>query len=193
MIGIAGRAAMGAASSVFAEIPITSGPITAKSVIFEIANGWGHASYIGMRQVDFLNEGSKITMSDASHTTYGSQYPDGAHYRDNAFRTGTSKVGSRNDNGWQTNTGEVLTQRLVVVFASPITFDKIVICNNHSSGGGTERGVKDMKIYTSTDSITIPTYGLEITNKTFLFDGQVPKHASANTADEQIIVELDEA
>ncbi len=160
---------------------------TAKSVILDIADNWGSSTYIGIRQIDFWYDGSKIANLSADYTAYATSTPNAAFDMEYAFDTSTSKTGSSFYSGWVTPSGVETNERLICVFDSPITFDEIRINNNHASGNLTDRGAKNVVINISTDTITNTTYGASIANSTKIFDSQFDQHVSSDEEDEQIL------
>ncbi|MCP3921900.1 MAG: hypothetical protein GY714_04865 [Desulfobacterales bacterium] len=152
-----------------------------KSVVFDFADNWGSGIYLSVRQIDFYNSGSKVTMLPANFTAYATS-DNNAQIAEYAFDTSLPKTGDY-DSAWA---APILTnQRLIIVFNTAQTFDKIVINNFHEFGGSTSIGVKNTKIYTSTDAITDTTYGAEITNSELIFDGVIAQHPASDTADDR--------
>jgi hypothetical protein len=166
-------------------IELSGGAVTAKSVIFDIADNWGN-TFLGIRQIDFWSLDSKITMT-TNYTAYVTSYYN-ADFRD-VFDTSLGKIG-----GWSTGGGSWLSpnwnntnQRLVIVFDTAQTFDQIRVNNFHDSGAATGHGAKNVKINISSDEITNTTYGATITNSELIFDGQFDEHVASNVEDEQIL------
>lgn len=162
---------------------------TAKSVVLDIADNWGHVSYIGIRSVDFYLSGSLIALNTTNFTVYytsqlASSYPATA-----IFNTSLSKIGDWAITQWLS--APPAANRISCVFNSDIEFDSIVVNNSHASGSNTTSGAKNVKIYISSDSITNNTYGAEISNSTQIFDGQFQQHIASNVADPKIISLID--
>ena len=72
-------------------------------------------------------------------------------------------------------------------YPSGIDFEGITINNSHVTGAQTTRGVKNTKIWTSTDEITSHTYGEAIPNSTLIFDGVIDEHVAVDQVDDQIL------
>ncbi len=111
-----------------------------------------------------------------------------------AFITGLSKTGVAVQQAWLSEGTYVTDQRLMVVFNSPITFDKIVINNwtywsTSGVGGFTTYGARNVAITTSTDEITDITYDADIANSTPLITSEWPRHASEDVIDDQTVWE----
>jgi hypothetical protein len=158
---------------------------TAKSVIFDIADNWGHASLLGLRSVDFYMTESKI--ANATPTAYETTALNGDTIAEYVFDTDLSKTGDASTRSWIGSLNSITNQRLIVVFDTLTTFDDVRINNYHSSGGYTERGAKNVVINISSDTITDTTYNVSISNSTKIFDGQFNQHVGSNVEDEQIL------
>jgi hypothetical protein len=167
--------------------------ITAKSVILDIADNWGDGTFVGLRQVDFYYEGSKITLDPATdYDAYvTSTYSAVTRDPEFVFDTSLSYTGGASYNSWLSGAGNNTNQRLIVVFTTPLTFDKIVINNEHATnttgGGESDRGAKNVVMTSSSDEITDTTYGATITNAHEMFNGQFEEHAASDVQDDQIL------
>ena len=160
--------------------------ITAKSIVFDFLNSWGDPSLkMGVRRIEFFLGGSRITVTSGfsayATTTDASVSPD------YAFNTNGSKTGAQGGSSWISAYANSVYQRLIVVFTTPIVFDRIDIDNSHHYGFLVEVGVYNAKITVSTDSITDTTYSAAIANATLVYDGQFREHAGVNTADPQTL------
>lgn len=160
-----------------------AGGHTAKSVILDIADNWGDPSYTGIRQIDFYSEGTKLALTTSDYTAYSTSY---SFVPANVFDTSTSLIGGASTESWQSD-GAAISQRVICVFDSEQTFDSIVVNNYHTTGGGTARGAKNVKIYTSSDSITNTVYGADISNSTTIYEGQFNMHVASDVADNQTL------
>jgi len=164
---------------------------TFKSIILDAADNHGDASYIGILSVDFWFEGSKITNIETTDfvayatTEYSTSY-DAAM----AFDTSLPKTGTATGNRWYSSVGNNSIQRLICVFNSETEFDEIRINNSHHGGTLTDRGINNVKIHGSTDSITDTTYDAAIANSTLIFDGVFAEHVGTDTEDEEILTLL---
>jgi hypothetical protein len=165
--------------------------IIAKSVIFDFADDWGGSSvYMAIRSIEFWFAGSMIPVT-SGFTAYATSQYSTSYIPSYAFNTSLTKIGTWASTTWISGnfSGSSVEQRLIIVFDSPITFDKIVINNAHHNGGYTDEGVKNTVITSSIDAITDTTYNAEITNPTVLFDGVISKHITSDVADDQIYYE----
>jgi len=163
--------------------------ITAKSVIFDIADNWGGAVAMMIRSIDFLLNGVKLDVGGTVTATYYGSAPYSANYAiANAFIVSKSKTGDNIYNGYQTNTGNT-NRRITIVFDIPQEFDEIVINNFHDSGTYTEYGFKNVIITASSDIITDPLFGNEISNPTVLFTGIIRQHVASNVEDPETVWE----
>jgi len=158
---------------------------TAKSVILDIADGQGNTTFLSIRQIDFYFEGSKITMLPANFTAYGTTNSGANYLPEKAFDTSLSLIGTSSGTSWQGDTYSITNQRLIIVFNSEQTFDKIVINNAHASGGGTDRGANNVVINISTDAITSTVYNEAIANSTEIFNGVFTEHTASDVEDDQ--------
>ncbi len=156
-----------------------------KSVIFDFANNYGGARQ-AIRAIEFYINGVLLEMID-NFTGYVTSYYNHEWQSSAAmaFNTTLSKIGGDSGNAWVA--GSSSNQRLVIVFDSVVEFDTMVIYNAHNSGGGTTQGVKNTKIYISSDEITSVLYNEVVTNSDLIFDGIFPIHASLNIEDPQTV------
>jgi uncharacterized repeat protein (TIGR02543 family) len=161
----------------------------AKSVVIDIADNWGNTNGINVRQIDFWNNGSKITNVETTNFTADAT-TDFASWYDAAlaFDTSLNKIGDAGWNSWESNDEEIINQRLICVFNTVTDFDEIRVVNGHSSGSMTDAGAKNVVINTSSDTITSTTYNDTITNSNLAFDGQFDQHSSVDEEDEQILI-----
>lgn len=157
-----------------------------KSVVFDFADNWGSASNTGVRSIEFYYQGTLLALTTLDFNVYvTSEEVSGNYDAENAFDTTLSKIGAAELTGWASLLASVTNQRLIVVFNTVQTFDRIVINNYHSSGTNLTLGVKNTKIYTSTDSITSTVYNETIANSELIFDGQIAQHVASNVIDDK--------
>lgn len=185
----------GSSDEVFSNT-ITTTPVTftAKSIIFDIADNWGYYKYTGVRSIDFYTDGGIGTTPQIismlynnndyeAYATTKSAYD--VYAPQNAFDTSLSKINDANEGSWFSYRYIITNQRLIIVFDQAIDFKYIVINNSHEDGGNTTFGIKNIKIYYSSNEITDTTYGASISSSNLLFDGQVREHIASNTIDNQ--------
>jgi len=157
-----------------------------KSVIIDIADNWGHTSFLGMRSVEFLLNDVLYPYTLSDITAYNTTTIGATNFHAKfIFDTTTSKTSSVPYTSWQTNV--ITNQRLIVVFNDTMEFDGLIINNFHDYGTHTNYGAKNIKIYTSTDEITSTVYNETIPNSSLIFDGQLAQHTASNVIDDQII------
>jgi hypothetical protein len=157
-----------------------------RSVIVDIADNWG-ASFMGIRSIWFYKNTNLIELlnddiSAYATTYYGSNYLPSFTFRTDLPRSGTA-VGSQ----WYSSVGMSSNQRLIVVADSPIVFDEIRLNNSHVSYSLTNYGVKNIKIYVSSEIITSTVYNEAIPNSTCIFDGQVREWVGGGDFDDQVL------
>jgi hypothetical protein len=163
---------------------IPSKVYSSKSVIIDIKNNYGNSNYIGIRSINFYNAGSIV---NTTYSHYATSYYNANYTSDNIFSTTLPIIGTSYNNEWCSGINLPINQRLICVFNGTTNFDQIVVVNSHASGSNTAMGAKDIKIYTSTDSITNTTYNAEISNSELIFEGYLNEHVSLNIADYQNI------
>lgn len=170
------------------KLNISNDCITSKSIIIDIADGWG-GEYVGIRSVEFLDEyGLAIPLLSSDITCYSTTTDSATFYPPvNAFDTSKPKTGYNTYNQWRSARYYYTNQRLICVFNNLIDVCGIVINNSHYEGGYTNEGIKNIKIYSSTDTISSTVYNEFVTNGSLIFDGQVEVHVSADVVDDQNI------
>jgi len=161
--------------------------ITAKSVVLDFANNWGKVSYMGIRSVEFKLGGSVLPITTGTFTDYFSTEYNAAFSTDHAFNIWFAIDGSWSGNSWMSGLNIRFNQRIIVVFNDDVEFDEIVVNNTHTSGTQTDTGVKDTKIYSSTDVITNTVFNSIVPNSKLLFDGQIPMHSAVNGRDDFVV------
>jgi len=160
-----------------------------KSIILDIAANYGSASYTGIRSVDFYSKGIKIDTSGFNFFIALATSSNGNGYTPNlTFDTSLPKLGGYTYNQWFSAGGQSTNQRLICIFNTPIEINAIIINNSHNSGTETNSGVKTVKIYTSSDSITSTVYNEIIPNSTLIFDGVFNQHVTSNIEDPQNLI-----
>jgi hypothetical protein len=160
--------------------------IIAKSVIFDIADNYGDASYMGVRSVDFFLEDvliDRVLYANAT-SSYSFTYFDSTF----AFDTSLPKTGAHASNSWMSSGGNVTNQRLLVFYLdTPIEFDKVIVNNFHNSGDSTTRGAKNIVLTASADLYSDSTYNAAIPTGTVLFDGVLAEHVASDVEDPQTV------
>lgn len=155
-----------------------------KSVVFDIADNWGGSNFISVRSIEFKFQGSIVNLTSEEYTSYATSIQD-TYSSDMAFLSSYLKDGYWTGISWLSLIGEVINQRLIIVFSNPVTFDEIVINNTHNIGLSTDNGMKSTKISISTDEITDNTYDATITNSEIIFDGVIKQHIDEDIMDDQ--------
>ncbi len=161
-------------------------PVRAKSIIFDIADNHGDASYMGVRQIDFWYKGKKIFLVEThNYVTYVSSEQAPTYASEQAFDCTLSLIGTTGFKDWITAAAAITNQRLICVFDEEQLIDEIRINNSHSAGANTTRGINNVKIYASIDEITDTTYGNSINRSKIIFDGTVTEHTASDVEDEE--------
>jgi hypothetical protein len=159
-----------------------------KSIIIDIADHWGDFTAMGLRSVDFYDEvGVKINTISVGFSAYATTQYSSTYQVRYAFDTSKSKTGTQDGTEWRGENYKRTNQRLICVFNSTQYISSIVVNNSHTEGENTDRGIKNVKIYTSTDAITETVYNAEISNSTLIFDGVINQHIESDVIDEQIL------
>jgi len=161
---------------------------TAKSVIIDITDNWG-LNTLNLRAMDFFLDDVLIPITISDITSYETTKYDAQYPASNVFVTSLSRIGTHVSTSWNGSADAVTFQRLICVFNSPITFNKIEMINCHVSGANTGSGLKNTIVTISDDTITSTVYGAGITNSTVLFDGVIDEHSLIDEADEQVIID----
>jgi len=163
-------------------------PYNARSVLIDMIDNHGSGTTIGMRSVEFILSSSVVTVTSTT-TTYA---PNGAYTTDEArglYRTGLSKTGGAySTNSWSHGvTGLV---RASCSFPADQDFDGITINNYHASGSDTDKGVNNIKIYTSpnVESVDGDSYNVVDGDMSLIYDGVLAEHAASDAADDEILV-----
>jgi len=163
----------------------SSGSVSAKSVVFDIADFHGSTTWTSLRSVEFKLSGVLIALTAADFTAYATDEFNATVHAENAFDTTLSKTGGATNTNWQQRTGNA--QRLIVVFNTSQEFDEIVVNNGHDLGNNTNRGVNNVKITWSSDSITDTTYNAAVSNGTELNNTAWTEHVASDVVDDQTV------
>lgn len=158
-------------------------PVTAKSVVFDIADNHGATDELSIRSIDFFKDGSLIPMTSGFATYATSAYS--GFGPEKAFTTSLSRTGSYIGTSWTTI--NLSNQRLIIVFDTPVEFDSIEINNTHHYGTLTSRGANNLVVTSSTDIITSVIYNEAISNSTVIFAGQLRQHVVRDVVDPQTV------
>jgi hypothetical protein len=167
------------------EIVLDQTGVWAKSVVFDCADNWGDASYMGIRAIELTADSSVISLASADFNAYSTTSSNAHFVADFAFETALSKTGSYSRTSWVSLSGNVTNQRLTIRFCNPLWFDGITVNNGHDSGSDTDIGAKAVKIYRTAESTTSTTYEDAVSGGTKIFDGQLLQHSAADEADDQ--------
>lgn len=160
--------------------------VTAKSVVFDVIDNHGDSNYLGMRRIEFKNNGVLIALTSSDFTHYATNESNVSYDAQDIFDTSRSKTGSHLNGYLSLSTGGN-NLRWIVVFNTEQTFDEIVINNHHNFGGSTTRGANNVKITISDDSITDTTYDAAVANSQVLNNTSWPEHAAVDAADDQTV------
>ena len=161
---------------------------TAKSVIFDIADNYGNAYFLGIRQIDFYLSGSKLAIPNTVGAIFDATTDGGGDYRaENAFDTTYSKTGSPADTTWTGSYQSITDQRVIINFDSEQAFDEIRINNYHSSGSSVDRGANNVKIYIYDSAVYSTTYGNSVGDYDLIFDSTFTEHTASDVEDEETL------
>ena len=179
-------------NTIYEKVSAAAAQITAKSVIFDIADNHTDSDFTGIRSVEFYLGDTLLEFEDADITCYETTKYATSRWAKYAFITGLSKTGGASNTSWLSASGATrFNQRIICVFNDAQTFDKIVINNEHGSntagGGHTDRGAKNTVITTSTDAISSTVYDSAISNSSVIFDGQITQHVASDVIDDEIL------
>lgn len=158
-----------------------------KSIIIDCADGYSNPAdvpfiYLGLRMVELYYLGSPIAMVGGAG--YATSYYDASRVPYYGF-TG-DLTGDDAWNGWMGERGLVTNQRLIGVFPDLKIADSVVINNFHGSGGSTDWGAKNIKIYITDDVYTNIVYAAAISgNSTLIYEGVLAEHVANDVADPQ--------
>ena len=162
--------------------------VTAKSVVLDIADSQGDASFVGLRRVEFYLNGELVSITDADFTAYATTSYNAAQDSKFAFDTSLPTTGVSQSTSWFSTSPNDTNQRLIVVFNTTKKFDTILIVNFHHVGGITTRGSNAVVIHASTDSISDVTYGAAISNSVEIFNGSLGIHTGVDIRDSELVI-----
>lgn len=158
--------------------------ISAKSVVFDITNNYGDPSIVGIRSIDFWLNASKASLAPTTNfTAYSSSNYNASYVVKNVFDTSKAKTGSALGTSWLASTAT--NQRIIIVFNTPLTFNKIAVNNFHDSGSYTTRGAKNVKITVTDSTYTTTTFEENVSGGTVIFEAVFDQHIASNVEDEQ--------
>ena len=158
-----------------------SASILAKTIILDISDNWGDATYLAFRRIETRLDGTLNVLTTNDFTTYETTARTATESADEVFDT-TGSVSSSTVDFWRSTSGNITNQRLICVLDDVLLFDELGIYNY--GVGNTNYwndGAKNVKLYVSSDEITDTTYGATIANSNLIFDGQFPSFDTWNT------------
>ena len=162
---------------------------TAKSVIFDIANGYGGQpnNVLALRSVEFFFNDVLVEVLSSNAVAYATTQFSISYQYIFPFDTSLSKLGSYVGTEWLSAAASLTNQRLICVFGTEIEFDEIRVNNAHYFATQTTQGIKDTKIYISSDAITSTVYAEAIANSNLIFDGTIDEHTAVDEIDDQVL------
>ena len=162
---------------------------TAKSVIFDIANGYGGTpnNVLALRAVEFFLSDVLVEVLSSNAVAYATTQFSISYQYIFPFDTSLSKLGSYVGTEWLSAAASLTNQRLICVFGTEIEFDEIRVNNAHYFATQTTQGIKDTKIYISSDAITSTVYASAIANSNLIFDGTIDEHTAVDEIDDQVL------
>ena len=161
-----------------------------KSVVFDFEDNWGASSEMGMKSIDFYWDDALIPMT--VYNTDFVTYPAEVSYEQNyaprwAFMTNIPIDGGMGAHE-HFRVSESGNYRIIIVFTTPQLLNKISIENLWGLYSDyTTAGVKNAKIYTSSDTITSLTYGETVPNSSMIFDGVFNQHSREDVSEPQVL------
>jgi len=165
--------------------PAVATSVTAKTVVFDIADNWGDGSYVGVTAIEFKLGGVLVAVT-TEFTAYSTTNYSGSYQAQYVFDTSKDKTGSGAGTSWF-SAAVPSNQRLIVVFDSEQTFDEIVVNNFHIAAGSYSMGAQNVKITWTASSYTDTTYNASVTGGTVLNNTAWPQHVAGNVADDQTV------
>ena len=162
---------------------------TAKSVIFDIADGYGGQpnNTLALRSVEFFFNDVLVEVLSSNAVAYATTQYSISYQYIFPFDTSLSKLGSYVGTEWLSAAASLTNQRLICVFGTEIEFDEIRVNNAHYFATQTTQGIKDTKIYISSDAITSTVYAEAIANSNLIFDGTIDEHTAVDEIDDQVL------
>lgn len=157
--------------------------ITAKSVRFNCAGSLGSLTNLGFRSIDFYYKGVLVpyTVSWVFDATTSEPFYDPR----SAFDPALPKIGAGVNNSFQSATGNVTNQVLVVTFLNQEVFDEIVINNFHDTGADIDKGISDLTIDVNPISGFDTVWDSTLAGTQRIFDGTLDTHPATNTESPQ--------
>lgn len=165
----------------------TAAHTNVKTVVFDFADNWGDVSYMALRSIEFKLDNVLYGILASDFTAYSTTDFGSPLEVENVFDTSLSKIGSSDNNGWYSASSQNKDQRVIVVLNTPIDLDEIVFNNFHSSGGSTNRGVKNTIITAVETEYTNTAYRAAISGGKTLFSDVIPQHVASDVADDYTV------
>ena len=171
-------------------VEITPNPILAKAIIIDIATRWGGAdSFMGFRQMSCYLNGVFVSIAALTYNAYATTFYDASRaplYALDVSQQANGPAATTGFDGWDCWLSKVGSppNRFIQRVSEGITLDRLDITNYHASGDSVIYGVKDVKIYYSTDVYINTTYEADIATFTLIYDGEIPQHVATDTEDQ---------
>ena len=163
--------------------------MSAKTFIFDFTNNYGYSSYMAIRSIEFYdNDDQLINLSYSDFSAYATTKYSTSYEAKFVFNTSLLKTGSWSGTSWLSSSGSITNQRLVCKFNSVKYVKKIVVNNAHNSGSTTEAGVRDTRIYFTSNDYTGVVYGSIESDFHKIFDSSFSKHVASNSVDNKILL-----
>lgn len=166
--------------------------VTARTIIIEIDNGHGGTylgpDSLGARSIEVYLNDDKLTLSGEAHASgsAGSQWTPSR-----AFNAAWSKTGIASGTSWRLIT-TVTNQYILWLSYADITFNKLVINNFHDSGGFVDVGIKDFRVYVSSESHATHINGVYPSDYKLVIDTiECAKHVGSDVEDPQEFTFID--
>lgn len=155
-----------------------------RSIILDFKSNWGNASNITLSTVRIYDQTNRMFM-----------LPEFSGFYSSLPSVNLQEMFDFRFQGIRHYWGVTSGVRIVCTFPAPVSVYGISVVNAFIGEGpyrivaNVDVGVKDLKVYVSSDVITNPVYGASIPNSTVFFEGQLRQHVggSAGYRDEQHI------
>ena len=126
----------------------TSSIEVVRTLIIDVEDNYGN-SYVGLRSLDMYENDVLVQPEVIGYTAAATTLLPGGYLPDYAFDTSLSKTGASTGASQLSSDGENINQRVVCTLAAQSALDRFVINNYHNVGTDTDRGTKNVKVYTS--------------------------------------------
>lgn len=165
--------------------------VQAQTVVIDVDDNHGDSDYVGIRRVLFYLRGVVLQILQAHFTAYATSRFSADFDPKYIFDWSLSRIGAASTKSWKSAliSGDK-KQRVSCVFSTPKRFDKIVVDNYHDTGSSNTTGAKDIKIYTTMDSVTSTVHDEGVSKARRILSSALAIHPAEDVVDEQPLVVL---